>query len=81
MRIFEIIRNIKWKPFNLTFSKVQCNLAVSNVVSLYALADDHGQQVMRNLSLTIEDRIKRAGIPINHPRKQAFPFHFGSSLA
>jgi len=72
MRIFEIIRGIQWKPFNLTFSKVQCNIAQSKVVSLYALADEKGQETMRNLALTIENRIKHAGIPINHPRKQVF---------
>jgi len=67
-----MFNNLQWKPLNLTFAKVQCNLAQSNVVSLYALADEKGQETMRNLSLTIENRIKHAGIPFNHPRKQAF---------
>jgi len=72
--IVDTLHHTRWSSIDISFQGALSNInTITNTTSLVALADEESQAKMLNLTRTFENAIRKAGVPINHPRK--FPFH------
>ena len=62
---------MEWESFDVDYDSFACNLD-HNGETIYLHALPSNQDGLLDLAHNIEDTVKKAGIPINHPRKSLF---------
>eukprot|EP01012_Entosiphon_sulcatum_P068353 TRINITY_DN9850_c0_g1_i1.p2 TRINITY_DN9850_c0_g1~~TRINITY_DN9850_c0_g1_i1.p2 ORF type:complete len:223 (-),score=48.83 TRINITY_DN9850_c0_g1_i1:121-789(-) len=73
LKVKQVLANLKWKPFNVSFAGTTCNKGpTEDHLSLYATANAATQASLKAFSQQIEQAVQAAGVPIHHPRQEAF---------